>query len=189
MTRLYTTMSAAEMTEDPLFTFNPDLQPVSNIHTAERVIECNPSVEQFSAPWRIELPQGGVVRGIGSSQVWPVVPEQPYNRRVLQLGETGNGMVAEDNTQRLVEINDPPAPAAPSPTATGGAPNATPPSMLGGRSGSAGSAGSGGGSAQPPLPEDSGCAIGVPRPAGDRALACLSLLGALALVARRRRHR
>jgi hypothetical protein len=183
MTRLYTTMSAAEMTEDPLFTFNPDLQPVSNIHTAERVIECNPSVEQVSAPWRIELPQGGVVRGIGSSQVWPVVPEQPYNRRVLQLGETGNGMVAEDNTQRLVEINDPPAPAAPSPTATGGAPNATPPSMVGGR------AGSGGGSAQPPLPEDSSCAIGVPRSAGDRALAYLSLLGALVLVARRRKPR
>jgi len=146
------------------------------------VIECNPSVEQFSAPWRIELPQGGVVRGIGSSQAWPVVPEQPYNRRVLQLGETGNGMVAEDNTQRLVEINDPPAPAAPSPTATGGAPNATPSPVVAGR------AGSGGDTTQPPV-SDSSCAIGLPRSAGDRALACLSLVGALVLAARRRNAR
>ena len=62
VTRLYTTLSAAEMTVDPLFTFNSSLLPVSNLHTAERVIECGPGYYQSEAPWRIELPQGGVVR-------------------------------------------------------------------------------------------------------------------------------
>src|SRR4051812_44648602 len=40
ITRMYTTLSAGEMTLDPLFTFNPDLPSVSNVHTAERVISC-----------------------------------------------------------------------------------------------------------------------------------------------------
>jgi hypothetical protein len=69
VTRLYTTLSAAEMTVDPLFTFNADQPAVSNTHTAERVVECNPDITQFDAPWRVELPQGGVIRGVGS--VWP----------------------------------------------------------------------------------------------------------------------
>jgi hypothetical protein len=174
MTRLYTTMSAMEMTEDPLFTFNADLPLVSNVHTAERVIECNPSVEQFNAPWRIELPQGGVVRGTGSSQTWPVVPEQPYNRRVLQLGEKGSGMVAEDHTERLAEIN---APAAPRPSSSGGAPNTTPAPLAGG--------GSGGGAAQPPKSDDSGCAVSSPASGRTGALG-LFALSLLALPLRRR---
>ncbi|MDQ2643716.1 MAG: DUF2330 domain-containing protein [Myxococcota bacterium] len=163
MTRLYTTLSAMEMTEDPLFTFNADLPPVSNVHTAERVIECNPSVEQFNAPWRIELPQGGVVRGAGSSQAWPVVPEQPYNRRVLQLGDTGSGMVAEDHTARLAEIN---APAAPRPPSTGGG-------------------GSGGEAAPAPESQDSGCAVSSPASGRNGALGLLAL-SLLALPLRRR---
>ena len=44
ITRLYTTLSADEMTLDPLFSFNADLPELSNVHSAERVIACNPSV-------------------------------------------------------------------------------------------------------------------------------------------------
>ncbi len=111
-TRLYTTMSAADMTLDPAFTFNGDLADVDNIHTAERIIECNPSVTQFEAPWRIELPQGGVIRGaaadVGS---WPTaVQEQPANLKISQLSATGKGTVLEDNAaevkQELEDYND-----------------------------------------------------------------------------------
>src|SRR5690606_20371807 len=49
-TRLYTTMSAADMTLDPSFTFNGDLEDVDNNHTAERIIECNPDVFEWEAP-------------------------------------------------------------------------------------------------------------------------------------------
>src|SRR6478735_1519211 len=41
ITRLYTTLSADEMTLDPLFGFNPDLPNVSNLHNAQRVIACS----------------------------------------------------------------------------------------------------------------------------------------------------
>ncbi len=100
VTRLYTTMSAAEMTVDPLFTFNPDLKPLSNIHTAERVIECSSDYYQEDAPWRIELPQGGVIRG-GPTQIgtWPTdFNGQPANRRILRQSESGEGQVLEDNS-------------------------------------------------------------------------------------------
>jgi hypothetical protein len=99
VTRLYTTMSASEMTVDPLFTFNPDLRPVSNIHSAERVIECAPGYFQDEAPWRIELPQGGVIRGTPSDVgIWPsAFDAQPANRRVLRQGESGEARVVEDN--------------------------------------------------------------------------------------------
>ena len=41
LTRLYTTMSADEMTMDPVFEFNPDLPDVSNVHTANRYVRCD----------------------------------------------------------------------------------------------------------------------------------------------------
>jgi MYXO-CTERM domain-containing protein len=99
VTRLYSTLSAAEMTVDPLFTYNPDLAPVDNVHAADRIIECSRGYYEFDAPWRIELPQGGVVRGgpddFGS---WPAAfDDQPANRRILRQGETGSGQVLEDH--------------------------------------------------------------------------------------------
>ena len=108
VTRLYTTMSANEMTADPLFTFNADLKDVSNIHTAERIIECAPGYYQDEAPWRIELPQGGVIRG-GPSDVgtWPTAFDtQPPNRRVLRQGETGSAQVVEDNASGIDKALD-----------------------------------------------------------------------------------
>ena len=107
-TRLYTTMSAAEMTVDPVFMFNPDLDAVDNIHQAERVIECSSSVYQWEAPWRVELPQGDVIRGEGST--WPVGPgSMPANRQVLQDSTAGSPEVIEDNTAAIaqaLEVNN-----------------------------------------------------------------------------------
>jgi hypothetical protein len=99
VTRLYSTLSAEEMTADPLFTFNPDLADVSNVHVAERIIECNPDVYQSEAPWRIELPQGGVVRGTADQVgTWPDgFSAQPANFRILRQSESGEGKVVEDN--------------------------------------------------------------------------------------------
>jgi hypothetical protein len=106
VTRLYTTMSAAEMTVDPLFTFNPDLEDVSNIHVATRVIECHPNVSQFDAPWRVELPQGGVIRGKGQPNgTWPAATqEQPSNVRITRLSSTGSGTLVEDNRTAIASM-------------------------------------------------------------------------------------
>jgi hypothetical protein len=106
VTRLYSTLSAAEMTIDPVFTFNASLPTLSNIHTAERIIECNPNVYEFEASWRIELPQGGVIRGLAADVgSWPQqVDSQPANLRVLTLSDTGPGVVAEDNSEKINEM-------------------------------------------------------------------------------------
>jgi Uncharacterized protein conserved in bacteria (DUF2330) len=100
-TRLYSTLSAAEMTLDPVFVFNPELPDVNNIHQANRVIECDGSVTEFEAPWRIDFPQGTTIRGtandVGS---WPdAVGAQPPNFRVMTLAATGEGVVVADNAE------------------------------------------------------------------------------------------
>ncbi len=103
ITRLYSTLSAEEMTIDPLFSFNADLKPINNLHTAERIIECGPGYYEDEAPWRIELPSGGVVRGGPTTLgTWPTAFDaQPANLRVLRVGESGAGRVIEDNSSTI----------------------------------------------------------------------------------------
>jgi len=45
LTRLFTTLSAEEMTVDPVFAFNPDLPDVTNTHSAEAHFECRDGEE------------------------------------------------------------------------------------------------------------------------------------------------
>lgn len=99
-TRMYTTMSADEMTMDPIFDFNADLPMYSNIHTADRVIECSPSITRAEAPWRVTFGDGSVLRGSGNT--WPVaMGEQPANRVTRRVGTEGEGRIVEDNTAAI----------------------------------------------------------------------------------------
>lgn len=41
ITRMFTTLDPEEMTEDPVFAFNPDLPAVSNVHNAEMISHCD----------------------------------------------------------------------------------------------------------------------------------------------------
>jgi hypothetical protein len=105
-TRLYSTLSAAEMTVDPVFVFNPDLPDLSNIHQAERVVECQRGKSEFEAPWRIEFPQGSVVRGTAASVgQWPdALSAQPANYRVSMLSSSGAGRVVDDNADQITTV-------------------------------------------------------------------------------------
>jgi MYXO-CTERM domain-containing protein len=97
LTRMYSTMSADEMNVDPAFNYNSDLGDVSRTHTALQFIECSADVTEYEAPWRIELPQGGVIRGEGT--VWPIpIDALPANLKVVQLSGAGAGEVVEDNS-------------------------------------------------------------------------------------------
>jgi hypothetical protein len=104
-TRMFTTMSPEEMTMDPLFDFNPDLADVSNLHMATQIIECSPDITQDAAPWRILLPQGGVISGKGSNGTWPIAigGAVPANLKVVQLGTSGSGKVTEDNSSMILK--------------------------------------------------------------------------------------
>ncbi len=100
VTRFYTTMSADEMTDDPLFDFNADLPDYDNIHTAQQILECDDS--DFG--WRVVLDQGAVVEGSGSS--WPVSladTEMPVNLRIAQMSTSGEGMIVTNNEKAIVE--------------------------------------------------------------------------------------
>lgn len=97
VTRLYTTLSAAEMVIDPEFDLNPELEDVSNVHTATRVFECN------GTDWTIVMPDGLELKGNGAT--WPVTLDDeimPFNVRVLQLSTTGQGEVLINNTDLVV---------------------------------------------------------------------------------------
>jgi hypothetical protein len=101
LTRLYTTMSADEMTVDPVFDYNPDLAQIDNVHVARQFMACSPALSQSVAPWQIELPQGGVVAGAGE-ETWPL-PEgsMPANLKIVMLGAHGSGVVIEDNSEDI----------------------------------------------------------------------------------------
>jgi uncharacterized protein (TIGR03382 family) len=105
VTRLYSTMSADEMTVDPVFDFNADLADLSNLHTAIQTIECSPSVLQYEAPWRIELPQGGVIRGKGNDYTWPFTlgGDLPANLKIVELSRKGQGKIAIDNSADIAK--------------------------------------------------------------------------------------
>jgi len=178
LTRMYTTLSPEEMTLDPLFTFNADLKDVSNVHSAERVIECKPSLFQSEAPWRIELPQGGVVRGTASdaqSRSWPSgLTELPPNSRIVRTGATGSGKVVEDNSDTILAQLAAYNASVPSPTPS---------------SGSAGASSSGGSSniASADTASGGGCNLALPNTPWWSVAAALAL--AAAALRRRRSSR
>lgn len=112
LTRLYTTMSASEMTKDPIFEQNPDLQDVSNLHTAQIDQSC-----EGSGSWVITLPDGTKVYGSGND--WPydlTNSELPVNARVLQYSSTGAPDIVTDNRASILSLHRPtPAGRAPLP--------------------------------------------------------------------------
>jgi hypothetical protein len=105
LTRLYSTMSAEEMTVDPAFNYNSDLAQVSNVHTAQQYIQCSPELAVWEAPWRIELPQGGVILGEGSlNAAWPIeLDAMPANLKIVQLSTQGAGETVTDNSGQIGE--------------------------------------------------------------------------------------
>lgn len=112
-TRFYTTLSAPEMDLDPLFDFNPELDDVTNLHSATRIIECHPLITFSEAPSRVELEDGRAIRLPPNATTWPWNPDEeeapPANAIVAQLSTSGPGTVVTDNgpaiDQALTEHN------------------------------------------------------------------------------------
>lgn len=105
LTRLYTTMSAEEMTVDPDFDFNRDAPDVSNLFTAKA------SFDSCESDWtkrrvRIELPDGRWwITSMGSGGG---LTAGPNALRVEQYAEVGapavvvdNGKLVDDTLRRL----------------------------------------------------------------------------------------
>ncbi len=110
MTRLYTTLSADEMTLDPEFVFNPDLgdQPLERRATLD--IRCDGSVSH----WELTLGAGTervgelVIRGQGESPLFntPPVIEQPAISRSGRVASSGPIEFDTVNTFQLAQVGD-----------------------------------------------------------------------------------
>src|SRR5690606_149076 len=156
-----------------------------------RIIECNPDVFEWEAPWRIEFPQGTVIRGTAedfNGQVWPsAVQEQPANFVIKQLSASGQGQVVKDNSEEVQQALD---------EYNGSL--SLPSSAMGGSGGSSSAAsGSGGSGGDGPMGTDDptgpngasggGCSMGGSAPEQPPLMA-LGLIG-LTLLAGRRAQR
>ncbi len=118
MTRLYTTLSAEEMTVDPMFSFNPDLPDVSNVHTADARWECfedDPEkIDLENAVLVITLSDGREIRSRPCATLDPddVRTLQPAAVLIEQMDESGPPVPIQRLTSVAEETEAPPLPAA-----------------------------------------------------------------------------
>jgi len=119
LTRMFTTISAGEMTRDPVFDFREDLPDVDRTRTAEQTIFCGDrEYTRLEAPWTMELPDGTEVRGQG--RTWPfAVGEIDAVKEAKNFGDTDGEEpeVVEDNAESIagtIERHNADAPRMPS---------------------------------------------------------------------------
>ncbi|MBM3258986.1 MAG: DUF2330 domain-containing protein [Candidatus Sericytochromatia bacterium] len=162
VTRLYTTMSADEMTEDPVFGFNPRLPQVNNLRRAEATPVC----QDMNYSIRIKLEDGTVFTTRSGSL--PPIAEIPAAAVIEMLDE-------DAATPTLVSDRGPVIRAALADWQAGKTIGTTPalplgPTTPGGTPGGAGNTASGGGGGQgatvsgasPALAAVPGCACSNP---------------------------
>jgi hypothetical protein len=106
LTRLYTTMSAEEMTVDPEFEFNPDAPDVSNVHGAKAKRMC--SVGGNLTGFEITLANGIRFR-LGPDG--EPVSEGPNAARIEQYTESGEPALIRDNSKEIEDLLSRVAPA------------------------------------------------------------------------------
>jgi len=106
LTAMYTTLSPEEMTHDPVFDFNPDLDKVSSQRTATGVRLCSPEYTEFNAPVRVTTPSG---------LTYTLAPNNPFQDQIANLNSNdlpaamviqsvsaqGQGQILRDETQKL----------------------------------------------------------------------------------------
>ena len=105
LTRMYTTLSPSEMNRDPVFSFNPDLADVANVHTGRLIyycgliptdtIETTPAVLVTEDGWELSLPHGT------GQNPWDNVdwPNSHYIQTVREEGAADNVV---DNTDTIL---------------------------------------------------------------------------------------
>jgi hypothetical protein len=100
VTRLFSMLSPEEMTRDPVFSFNPDLPGVSNVHLATLDLRtcspAGPAVLTTEQGWRLYLPEGT------ASADW-LEAQQPASLRVETLREEGAPELVSDNAEAIDE--------------------------------------------------------------------------------------
>jgi hypothetical protein len=100
LTRLYTTISPADMNKDPVFSFNSSLADVPNVHDGTLDYECGlfSSTGLNDTPATLLTAQGWVIRYPGGVPTQFTQPDLPGSARIEILSEEGPPQVVTDNT-------------------------------------------------------------------------------------------
>jgi MYXO-CTERM domain-containing protein len=113
LTRLYTTLSPEDMSEDPVFSYNRELKDVSNQHTGTLTYHCGlynnqsaaatPATLRTADGWVVEYPKGTGVSNFGGGQPTDpfVSPAGPSSQRIEILRDQGQPDVITDNAARI----------------------------------------------------------------------------------------
>jgi hypothetical protein len=101
MTAMYTTMSPQEMTQDPLFRFNPSLGDVAKLHKAKGVRHCKKGVPYWQSPIEITLANGRKFTVPGNGGFYRRFGALPAAERIEQLTLDGPGSVIQDNGRAI----------------------------------------------------------------------------------------
>jgi MYXO-CTERM domain-containing protein len=103
-TRLLTILDPEEMTVDPIFSYDPNLEDVSNIHTAKMIRYCGVGGTPGSAGTVIELEDGRRLYFDGSGQPnRDILDQMPDAVKIEQLAQ---GLTVTDNTQLINDLLD-----------------------------------------------------------------------------------
>lgn len=114
LTRLYTTLSPAEMTLDPIFSTNPDLGEVARQRTATQYIFCDADGTELQSLSYVETPSGIRFRLDSDGQVPGAIQRQdgetvrgqstPAAQVIEKLYEQGQPETV-DNRTKLIEVH------------------------------------------------------------------------------------
>jgi MYXO-CTERM domain-containing protein len=115
LTRLFTTMSAEEMTEDPTFAFNADAVPVDNVHQATaQIYQCTPEGYYDYGNLRI-ITQSGLVLEVRDNVMADAIQreggmtirqgDEPAAERIEQYLTSGAPEATTDNSQDIAARN------------------------------------------------------------------------------------
>ncbi len=94
LTRMYTTISPSEMTKDPMFHINPDLEAVDNIRTGTNRTLCNgDSIWTLPDGREVYVPAGEAWPNIGGDAFW--------EEEVTEIPASGPPMQLVNNTEQI----------------------------------------------------------------------------------------
>ncbi len=113
MTRLYTTLSPEEMTVDPTFVFNSELQDQAVERSATLNLACNLGTTEWSLTLGAGTGRDGetVIRGFGDSPTFagPPALDQPSVATTARLRATGGPEFVDVNDFELATVGEAPA--------------------------------------------------------------------------------
>ncbi|MDP3499159.1 MAG: DUF2330 domain-containing protein [Myxococcales bacterium] len=105
LTRLYTTLSPADMNKDPVFSFSRTLPQVSNFHTANLHVSCSRTQGFVEQTRSVLTTEQGARRVFPRAQVVPPDQSVPASLRIELLREEGGPEVVVDNTDTILLTN------------------------------------------------------------------------------------